>query len=669
MNDGAGFNGDREGWLGDPYMASARGGSNGSGGNGSNGNGSNGNGGGSGGGAGTGDGASFIDFDRLYARARSLRYVLIGIIVGSLLLGLLVTLLQTPRYAASARIEISRVDVGTVDIDGAGGAGGGGVEVRDTLYFETQYELLRSRFLAERVVEASDIASDPAFREAYAIDEGQDISDDAAAGIARSAIEIVPVEGSTLVDVIASTPSGRLSAELANAWAEQYLDANYEKRFGNTRLARQRLERQLDEMRVRLEESEADLIAYANANELVVLEQSGPDGEGTRSTLVSQELSALSGALAGAQSRRVAAQSALEAGAGGDQGGSLRGQIAGVKAQIAQLSTQLGPQNPQIVALNEQLASLRASLGDAGGVASAQRQAAYQAALNEERTVRSDYNDARRQFLTQQDRGVQYGILEREVNTNSQLYNALLEQYKQLDVVSAGANNVTLIEQATPPGSPSSPYLPLNLGIALALGLIACGAIVYIVDLTDSTIRDPGDVTRLFDVPVLGLIPAIRSDDPKDELANSFSVLSESYASTWTSLTYALGRNEGTNTGTGTGTDRPLSLMITSTRPAEGKTLTSFALARTIARLGSRVILIDMDLRRMGLSALMEQRSPGDGMSEFLSGKVDAPRIHQMDEHGFAFIGAGKLPADPVGLLSGPRTRGYLDELKRDYDA
>ena len=637
-NGGSGMTGsgsDREGWLGDPYMASARGGTNGSG-----------NGGGSNGSANAGDGASFIDFDRLYARARSLRYVLIGIIVGFLLLGLLVTLLQTPRYAANARIEISRVDVGTVEVEG--GAGGGGVEVRDTLYFETQYELLRSRFLAERVVEATDIASDPAFREAYAIDEGQDISDEAAAGIARAAIEIVPVEGSTLVDVIASTPSGRLSAELANAWAEQYLDANYEKRFGNTRLARQRLERQLDEMRVRLEQSEADLIAYANANELVVLEQSGPDGEGTRSTLVSQELSALSGALAGAQSRRVAAQSALEAGAGGDQGGSLRGQIAGVKAQIAQLSTQLGPQNPQIVALEEQLASLRASLGDAGGVATSQRRAAYQAALNEERAIREDYNDARRQFLTQQDRGVQYGILEREVNTNSQLYNALLEQYKQLDVASAGANNVTLIEQATPPGSPSSPYLPLNLGIALALGLITCGAIVYIVDLTDSTIRDPGDVTRLFDVPVLGLIPAIRSDDPREELANSFSVLSESYASTWTSLTYALGRAGGTERGDHRGDvaggidttrdtprdigahiathiDRPISLMITSTRPAEGKTLTSFALARTIARLGKRVVLIDMDLRRMGLSALMEQRSPGDGMSEFLAGKVDAP--------------------------------------------
>ncbi len=632
-------------------------------------------GGGFGGGFGEGGAGSFIDFDRLYRRARGLRYILVGIIVGALLLGLLVTLLQTPRFAASARIEISRVDVGAVEIEGSGGGGaGGGVEVRDQLYFETQYELLRSRFLAERVVEATGIADDPVFREAYGIAEGQDIAPGAAAGIARGAIEIVPVEGSTLVDIVAYTPSGRLSAELANAWAEQYLEANYEKRFGNTRLSRQRLERQLDEMRVRLEQSEADLIDYANANELVVLEQTGPDGEGVRTTLVSQELSALSNALAAAQSRRVATQSAAQAGSGGDNNGSaLRSQIATVKAEIARLSTELGPQNPRIVALNEQIASLRASLADAGGVAGAERQAAYQAALREERQIRDQYEDARQQFLTQRDRGVQYGILEREVNTNSQLYNALLEQYKQLDVVSSGANNVTLIEQATPPSSPASPSLPLNLGIALALGLVACGAIVYIVDLTDSTIRDPGDVTRLFDVPVLGLIPAIRSDDMKEELTNSFSVLSESYASTWTSLTYALGTAGGhggiSGGDRGGNGDRPISLMVTSTRPAEGKTLTSYALARTIARLGKKVVLIDMDLRRMGLSQMMEIGSPGDGMAEFLAGKVDVPRIHEPNGERFAFIAAGKLPADPVGLMSGPRTRGYLEELKHRYDA
>ena len=597
-----------------------------------------------------------FDLERFGNRLVELRWWVAGIIALSLIAGIVATLLMTPKYEATARIEINRIDTASSGIDGAGL----GTETRDQQYYETQYELLRSRFLAERVVEEEGFENDPAFLEAFALPE-TGVEPRAAAGVLRGNVEIVPIEGSNLVDISITSNSRAMSADLANTWANTFLEANFDKRFGDTILAREQLESQLQELRARLEESEAELINYANANEIVVL-QSGGGAEGgspTQSTLVSQELGGLVTNLAEARARRIRAESVGQVGAPETAGGGLVGlrtSLASAQAELARVRANLGTEHPQVVALRQQIASLESSLNREQSLAGRSRRAELEAARAEEAQLQRRFDTAKQAFLGEQGRSVQYGILQREVDTNRELYDALLQRYKELGVAGSGSNNMTLVERAVPPGAPSAPSLPINLGIALLVGLLAAALLVYFRELLDQTIRDPVELRRSFDLPILGLIPKIDEDEIDDQLGDPHSVLSEAYAAVRSSLSFAT--EEGA----------PSPLMLTSTRPEEGKTLSSLAIAASVAKLDRKVLLIDMDLRRRGLSRLIGAQPGAGGMVGFLKGTTDSPSIVSLERYGIDFIPAGAAASNPSELVARPSLRGVLRDLAAQYD-
>ena len=247
-------------------------------------------------GHGTGGLTDLIDPQRLAQRAFELRYWLLGIVAAAVTLAILATVLQDPQYLASSRIEISRVDAGATQIEGVAID----VEDRDRQYYETQYVLLRSRFLAERVVEAENLTQDRAAIEALGYPETASPSAEQLARNLLGHVQVEPIPQSNLVDISVRSGGAATSSKLANAWAEQFIRANYDKRFGDTQDARRRLERQLAEQRERLEISEAALISYANENGIVVLQRgaSGDSEGGGQQTLVETRLSQLNEALA-----------------------------------------------------------------------------------------------------------------------------------------------------------------------------------------------------------------------------------------------------------------------------------------------------------------------------------------------------------------------------------
>ena len=289
---------------------------------------------------------------------------------------------------------------------------------------------------------------------------------------------IEPIELSNLSTSPSAAPTRSSPPGSPTPGAREFLEANYEKRFGDTLIARSQLENQLEEQRERLEQSEANLIDYARANEIVVLNEPTSEGEGGgggSQTLVSAELAALNTALAQATTNRIAAQSAVRSGAGSEQLGATSGarsQLAQARAQLASLRTTFGEQYPQIVALKAQIASLEGALGQETRNTSAAQDAALQRASLEEAQLRQRFEAAKDAYLGEQGEGVQYGILSREVDTNRELYDALLQRYKELGVARAGSNNMMLIEPAEVPGSPYEPSLVLNLIIALGLATL-----------------------------------------------------------------------------------------------------------------------------------------------------------------------------------------------------
>ncbi|MGB7409230.1 MAG: polysaccharide biosynthesis tyrosine autokinase [Pontixanthobacter sp.] len=591
-----------------------------------------------------------IDFWRLWRRAVEHRLLVLGVLLAACVAAVAVTLLQTPLYMSTTQIEISRVDNGgTSSTEADGGIVG---EARDQQYYNTQYQLLQSRSIAASVVEAEDLTQEPVFLEAFDID-GSEISPELAISLLQENATIEAVPESNLANISFSSPNAGLSSLIANTWADEFLRMNYEKRFGNVVLAREQLQDQLQEMRVRLEDSEARLNNYANSNGIIVTETTSDQGDATRSTLLAAELSALSSALGQATVERIATQSTANSGASPTV--AAQPALAQAQAELASARTTFGPQHPNVEALEAQVEALRGSAAASTSDFRNSQRAQYRAALQKERELQQRYDDLTNRYLAQQSNGVQYGILEREVRTNREIYDGLLQRYKEIGTIGSGTNNMNVVEVARPAGSPYYPSLLINLLIALALAILLIAAILYLIDLFDQTIRDPEDVNREFGLPLLGIIP-ISEGVLRDDLGNSFSAISEAYTSTRSSLQFAF-------------RDNPVkSLMLTSSHPGEGKTSSSLAVAKSFADLGERVILVDLDLRRRGLSKLVGGDSHSGGTTKFLTGTEDRLAADKLEEFGVDFLGARSSDVTPVTLLASSKLRALLDALESQYD-
>ena len=275
--------------------------------------------------------------------------------------------------------------------------------------------------------------------------------------------------------------------------------------------------------------------------------------------------------------------------------------------------------------------------------------------MAKEQELQRRYDDIKKRYLGQQSNGVQYGILEREVSTNREIYDGLLQRYKQIGSTGTGMNNMNVVEPARPAASPYHPSLLVNILIALAVAAIMIAAILYLADLFDQTIRDPEAVDREFGMPLLGVIPKAEGE-LIDDLKSRLSLVSEAYASTRSSLQFAF-RDETIK-----------SVMITSSSPGEGKTSSSLAVAKSFADLGERVVLVDLDIRRRGLSKLLRGYTTSAGTTDYLTGLDATPVAMPIEEFGFDFLGCRATEVSPVMLLASSKLKALIEQLQEKYD-
>jgi len=598
--------------------------------------------------------------ERFLSEAFALRYLILAIVILSLIIGVVATLIQKPLYRAASRIEISMSEINATNIQG--------LEARNRnsamQYMQTQYELLQSRFLADQVVESANLTRNEKFLAAYGIEGSVQISERQLSNILLGSIRITPLRASNLVDISFSSPDPQVSADIANLWAEQFLESNYNKRFGANIEARDFLQRQIEEMRERLERSEQELIEYSNANEIFILKSDNGQegGNSAEQTLVASELQALNQSLADATAARIKARSALTSGGRGDGDASatneLRNSLVKAEAERAKLRSTFGPDYPQLVAVEAEVASLRRALREFSASDTGEVRAKYNQAVLEERALRARFQQAKAKFLRQQDKGVEYGILDREVETNRELYNALLQRFKELGAAGAGKNNMSMVDAAEPPGGPYQPSLMINLALSLLIGILAAAIVVYLRYAIDQSLRDPDDVKRFLGVPALGLIPRVEDDELEEQLISRNSHLSEAYAAARTNLNFL--STDGA----------PGVIMLTSTRPNEGKSLSAVALARSFAFLEKKILLIDADLRNSAmLEYVGEEHTESPGLSAVLSNNAEVhSAIHPVEQFGFDLLPSGLVPPNPVELVAGPKFAALVETLSQQYD-
>ncbi|RYE07444.1 MAG: polysaccharide biosynthesis tyrosine autokinase [Hyphomicrobiales bacterium] len=603
------------------------------------------------------------------------RYLVAATLAGAIAIGVIATLLMTPLFTASATLQIDREAARILQTED--------VTPRESMtqgeeFFQTQYGVLRSRSLAERVIQSLGLAASDRFVEQMDITvpssgRGTPASrrSEAVLKAVQKNLGVQPVRGSRLVVVTFNSPDPVLSATVANAFAENFIQANLDRKFESSSYARDFLEERLAQTKAKLEDAERQLVAYASNQQIINIPTPGSAGaeSGTQS-IAASDLTALNAALSQARARRIAAEekwrqansSALMTLPEVLQNPAIQRLAetrAGLNATYQQKLSLYRPEFPEMLQLKAQLDEADSQIASLAGNIRASVGQQYQVSVNEERALQQRVNVLKGDVLDFRSRSVQYNILQRELDTSRSLYDGLLQRYKEVGIAGGvTANNISIVDRAEPPTKPSKPNLIVNLILAVLAGLGLGIAAVFVLEALDETLATPEDVEAKLEQPVLGAVPVLdKNVTPRQALLDVRSAFAEAYYSLRSALQFA------TTNGV------PAVLLITSARPGEGKSTTALAIAENFARIGKRVLLMDLDLRNPSMHRLMNVNNE-HGMSSILSGAAqlanvvhDAPGVS-----GLRFVPTGPLPPNPAELLSGSRIQEFLASARKEYD-
>ncbi|MGF1649646.1 MAG: GumC family protein [Hyphomicrobiaceae bacterium] len=573
----------------------------------------------------------------------------------------LITLMQTPLYTATVRIQIESQSIKVVEGDAP-------ADTRLNTgadFLRTQYELLKSRGLAERTASALQLQSDDDFlkprsvsafglvRSAFASsDPGRIVSplalQAAAISVVQTNVAIRPVPGSRLVDIIYKDPNPARAERISNAYADAYIASNLDKRFQANAYAKTFLEDQIAQLKIRLEQAEKAMLDFAEREQIVSV--------GERASISETNLAAANTTLGQLVTERIKTEQLwkqLEASDGITIPQLLSNSVIdGLRARRNTLQTEykekletFKPDYPDMLQISSKIREIDRQLASEVATIRQSYQAAFEAASRQEQEMRARVEALRGEVIDLQRRGVQHSILQREVETIRNLYNSLLQRLKEVDVASGvGTNNIFIVDRAQRPGSPSEPRLSIALLLGFAIGLGGGLGAAYLMELLDDRVRVPEDLEELTGLATLGIIPALADEEAvARELADPRSAISEAYRSLATALQFS--------------TDKglPRAISVTSAGAGEGKSSTAIAISRHFASMGMRVLLVDGDLRKPSLHTKLD-RDNSIGLSNYLTGAMTPPETFQDSGiPNLTLMASGPLPPNGADLLAGTR--------------
>lgn len=603
------------------------------------------------------------------------RWIVIGALALVATAALVLTLLATPIYRSSATLQIERDSIKVVDVEGLMPM----ESSWDNDFYQTQYELLQSRTLAERVASQMGLATNAlverwskptplqgllaALRpadEAAAADAGPPEDRDFA-GVVMGGLSVEPVRNSRLVRIHFDSPDREFSQRAINTVAEGFIAMNLERRFDASSYAKSYLEDRLAQLKQKLEDSERELVEFAQKEQIL----SGDDNQ----SLASQNLSELNSAVSQAQSARIRAESrwlqaqaAVGAALPSDMlNGSIIGKLLERRAEFqGQYQDKLRvfkPEYPEMKQLRGQIDEIDRQVAAEIATIKGRIKAEFDAAQTQEGLLRDQLKTLKTETLDLQNRSIDYNILQREVATNRELYDGLLQRYKEIGVAGGvSSNNISVVDRGELPIGRHKPSLKLNLAIGLLLGAMLGVLLALLLEYLDDTVKTPEDIEKKLHLVQLGIIPRLdKGILPDAALKDLRSGFAEAYRSVRTALQFSTERGV------------PQVLAVTSTQPGEGKTTTAKSLARNFAQLGKRVLLVDADLRNPALHRAFATEN-NTGLSNCLSGAAKAGQCIQRLEPNISVITSGPLPPNPAELLASARMTSLLTQARERFD-
>ncbi len=632
------------------------------------------------------------------------KWLLISIATVGLLAALLLSFIRTPLYLATATVQVDKRAARVVQF---GQEADASADMDDRTGLGTQLELLKSRVLAERVIDELrlDRQGLPQVVPSGAVEEMSEEGDAAEGGAdntgwmalagnmvtkikqswnkvrepaAESAerlsreqvinafsgsVKVELVRNTRMIKVNAENASPQLAARIANAVTQAFIALNLERRLESSSYAKTFLETQLGLTKARLEESERKLNQFAREQNILTLDE--------KTNVINQTFVDFSAALAKAEQERFKAESEYEAVRRTPDTARqvLESKtIQDYKAQRSKLDLEYEQSAkvykedfPKMQQLKAQMNDLDAKIQSEVASILASVSNTLEMTKRQEALLRSRLETTRRQIVQGQDQSVDYNLLKREVDTNRELYNGLLQQVKEVGVAGGvETNNIQVVDKAEVPLFPYKPKIALNAAIGLLAGLVLGLGLVFLMESLDDSIKFADEVEKTLMVPLLGVIPKIKY---KGEQGGSISMLvqhdprghfAEAYRSVRTALQFST--SEGA----------PRRLVVTSTAKNEGKSTTAVALAINFAQLGLKTVLIDSDMRNPTIHKYVAMGNQ-KGLSSFLSGHCAEGELLQPTEiPNLQIITSGPIPPSPVDLLTGPKLGELMDWLQAD---
>jgi succinoglycan biosynthesis transport protein ExoP len=555
---------------------------------------------------------------------------------------------QTPLYRATARLLIELEDERSLAMESLTATSSANTYQDPEPYFQTQYRILTGRELAKHVVDALGA------QQARRLGPSRDAQIAALAG----RVSVEPVRASRLVDVSFVSPDPKFATLAINTLADSYVDQNLELRRQNMERSLEWLSQELARQKNLVEASERAMAQYREDQNALSLED--------RQNIVIARLNQLNDAATRARANRAQKESLYRRleGLGPNMSAdslpgilqnpfiqSLKTQLAELERRRAQLSERYGEKHPDMLTVNAQIHDATRQLDlEMGRVGDGIRHE-YESARLEETTLAAALEEQKGAATDLDRKNVTYTVLQREAETNRELYQTLLKREKELQVLAnSRGNNVRLVEAATIPGAPFSPNLRRAATLGGIVALLMAIGLVLALDYLDDTIKTPEDINRL-GLPFLALIPAVRSHRGRPVLAGS-NDFSEAIRSLRTSLALSIESN-GNNV-----------VLVTSAQPLEGKTTTACNLATALAYGGQKVLLVDADMRRPGVHRGLGLENEC-GLSELLGGQATlAQSVQRLVEPDVWVITAGAPPPNPSELLGSERMESLLAQVK-----
>ncbi len=631
------------------------------------------------------------------------KWVILSCIAIALTLATIYSLRQIPIYQATAKLEIDQESENILPYQSVNQQSNYYYDYQE--FLQTQIKHLTSRTFSARAAVAAGfdkeipVKADPPQRWAFLMSllPGRTAPKETKHALTREerihqgaelilgGLKVTPVRNSRVVEVSYSSPDAKLAAQVVNTVIREYIEYNFQAKYDANTRATDFLQKQLIDLKAKVEQSDASMIEYARTHSITSV--------GEKQDVVTQTLADLNSKLTEARTARMEKESVYRTmakatpenfpqGLRTDLIRKLEEQLVMDEQDLARLKSQLGPSMPQVKQIEAKVSQERSQLLREKRLALENSDNEYKTALARENLLFDAYNAQKRQADQLNEYNIHYSILKREVETNKQLYDGLLQRMKEAGVATGlKSSNIRIVDQAETPTAPISNDLKMNLYMAFVIGLFAGLGMAFLLNYMDNNVKTPEDVEEQIGLPALGLVPSLQSSVGRYgyyyhrnsrkktqslaltqkgvELASLVagnSPIAEAYRGLRTALLLSMPNNP------------PRTIMVTSCKAGEGKTTTVCNTAISLAQAGKKVLIIDADMRRPKIRRIFNGNGNA-GLSEYLTGQVEFDELVQETNIPNVYVAyAGAYPPNPGELLGSSRMKEALTAAVGVFD-